>query len=1230
MIRILILHLCIFFPVLLFCQNSNFNDDVTNDLWHSEKRHIRYKPEGNDFIIINGERRFNRALYGSNTAFRAEAGDLPEFALFMPGMGGNLKFGLIIPDTSKWLKNSEKIISRYRPGSMIYEITDPLLDSGKIHITILALHDNDGIIIKFQTENINKNCELLWAFGGGTGKKFFRNGDIGADPESVFYLHPEYCEGNEYQTKDNKFRLFYGPSVVDSLIPQELTSAEKINIIQENRKKVEGIVPLSSAIKIADAFHQESPESLYNSERSENPVVTGKISLGSENEFFFLLQKPEHEAGLIYDNVSELFNNEEKRRKEISERIQVNTPDPYINTFGGALSIAADAIWEEPSYLHGAVAWRMRLNGWRGAYAADWLGSHDRARMHFDGYSKSQYTSPDSGPNVPDPKTNFARQEEKAGNSVYTSGYISRNPGEISKPHHYDMNLIFIDQLLWHIKWTGDLEYAKKMWPLIERHLAWEKRCFDGNNDGLYDAYCCIWASDALQYSGGGVTHSSAYNYRANKLAIEIAALIGEDAEKYAKEAEKIYKAVNSQLWMTENGWYAEYIDLNGNKSLHPSAGLWTVYHAIDSELPDAFRKVQLLNYVDNQIPHIPIVAEGLPNGYYHLLSTTDWMPYTWSINNVTLAENLHTALAYWQGGRNEDAFILWKSSLLESMYLGASPGNFQQLSFYDAFRGELYRDFADPVGVAARTLTEGLFGITPDALHDTLYISPGLPEDWNFASLKTPDFVFDYKRNENTDSYTISSFLPKKMTLKLKLNARKESIQSVTINGIETEWKNAGSVGKPEIEVISGYSDEYKINIVWQGKDKETLEPNYYGIVNEKFNLEFKQALVKKIYDPQKVLRNFSLTKNGLVFEIPSTGNKTFFIQLNQGDLSWWQPVNILVKNPVEVISEKQKEDQLEFRIKNNSDKEINPKIMVNAEVLPFSKHLRLLQNQISEKITIPSLHLIPGNNAIKIEVDGKFYDTIILNWNIKSPQNISYETQNLNSYFNDKITSIFRNRYLSPRSPYPTLQLPLQGTGDWCSYSLKHVIDDSGLRKISGTEGKFTISQGITFATPGDTTSSNVIYTSMWDNYPSEIVIPVTGKSSHAYFLMTGSAHHMQSRFVNGKIIVEYTDGSKKTLELVNPQTWWPIEQDYYDDGFAFSVGSQMPLRINLKTGEIRTSPGEVLMKNNTNKIDGGAATIYDLTLDPSKELKKIILRTTANDVVIGLIGLTLARLQ
>ncbi|MCB0530139.1 MAG: hypothetical protein KDC65_16795, partial [Saprospiraceae bacterium] len=74
-----------------FAQNAGASPD-TAVLWYGIERALRYTPDRRDFVIVNGNRRFNRALYGTNTGFRVEAGDLPQFALYMPGMGGTLKF----------------------------------------------------------------------------------------------------------------------------------------------------------------------------------------------------------------------------------------------------------------------------------------------------------------------------------------------------------------------------------------------------------------------------------------------------------------------------------------------------------------------------------------------------------------------------------------------------------------------------------------------------------------------------------------------------------------------------------------------------------------------------------------------------------------------------------------------------------------------------------------------------------------------------------------------------------------------------------------------------------------------------------------------------------------------------------------------------------------------------------------------------------------------------------
>src|SRR5512145_2268569 len=91
--------------ILLFIGKSIFSQQ----LWHDKERTVRYHPEGNDIVIENGDRRFTRALYGTNTAFRVEAGDLPEFAMYMPGMGGNCKIGISVNGKSKWLTGAGQI-----------------------------------------------------------------------------------------------------------------------------------------------------------------------------------------------------------------------------------------------------------------------------------------------------------------------------------------------------------------------------------------------------------------------------------------------------------------------------------------------------------------------------------------------------------------------------------------------------------------------------------------------------------------------------------------------------------------------------------------------------------------------------------------------------------------------------------------------------------------------------------------------------------------------------------------------------------------------------------------------------------------------------------------------------------------------------------------------------------------------------------------------------------------
>ena len=149
-------------------------------------RPLRYTPRGTDFVITNGAEFFNRPLYGGSSPFRVDGGDKPEFSLYLPGRGGNLRRGIKAGDKSIWLNDAAQVVTIYRPGSIIHEIHDPLLGNGvMLRLTALALHDAGGMILRAELAGGKSAAQLVWAFGGVNGMKGRRDGDIGCEKEPV-------------------------------------------------------------------------------------------------------------------------------------------------------------------------------------------------------------------------------------------------------------------------------------------------------------------------------------------------------------------------------------------------------------------------------------------------------------------------------------------------------------------------------------------------------------------------------------------------------------------------------------------------------------------------------------------------------------------------------------------------------------------------------------------------------------------------------------------------------------------------------------------------------------------------------------------------------------------------------------------------------------------------------------------------------------------------------------
>ena len=98
-------------------------------------------------------------------------------------------------------------------------------------------------------------------------------------------------------------------------------------------------------------------------------LVTGELPLQKE----VYLVRGEVPEGY---NVRKLYQQAEAASLALASHLKIETPDPYLNTLGGALVAAADGIWDGQVWLHGAIGWRMPLSGWRDRKSTRLNSSH--------------------------------------------------------------------------------------------------------------------------------------------------------------------------------------------------------------------------------------------------------------------------------------------------------------------------------------------------------------------------------------------------------------------------------------------------------------------------------------------------------------------------------------------------------------------------------------------------------------------------------------------------------------------------------------------------------------------------------------------------------------------------------------------------------------------------------------------------------------------------------------
>jgi hypothetical protein len=904
--------------------------------------------------------------------------------------------------------------------------------------------------------------------------------------------------------------------------------------------------------------------------------------------------------------------------RALAKRVQVRTPDPYFDLAVEAMVIANDGMWIPPSFVHGALSWMQHYVGWRIAYGSEVLGWHDRVRSHILASAARQVQSGDNRGAIP---------------------HMLEAPGDV----FYNMNEIYLDDIYYHYLWTGDRGLLASLLPVIQGVLSWEKRRLDPDDNALYENCLNTWISDSHWYSGGDCSQASSYMFRGYQLAAEAAEAAGADPKLFRQEAERIRTAMNNKLWLASSGHYAEFIDHLGLKRIHTEPELPTIYHPIDFGVTDQFQAYQMLRFTETNLRS----ETAIPNGG-RLVWSSNWAPnydrhYTHSTYDLVFAENMNLAIAYYRAGQFDKAYELVKG-VYASMYQGGIPGGLS-CHAYSNGQQRANEEFGDAISMFSRTAVEGVFGILPEMQHRIIHISPGYPNNWKDAYISTPDLNYRFQKTESGIAIDVQTTQPVRIHYRVPL--RDASPEDVSVNGSQAEARIDAGIGSPFLDVTGPSTTRSSLRVKirpWGG----TLRFQPVVVTGARFTIDSDGAPLREVKDPQAVLQEAKLTARSLEGTVANKpGPHTLFVLIGDGKESAWKPVDVEVRPPVDILNPglDLSSGACTFVLRNNMATTMRAKgtalwagktTQLRAEILPYIGQEFRAQGDMAA--------LLLGKNLLKIVglPTANAVTTEVLYWPevpLRASREMEWKTLRLDKFYNGSLSTVLSHQFWTSETDYPYAVCR--------DYMLEHLVGDrSGrpndnlLRSRVNAAGVFLTHVGIPFAERA--VGNNVVILSRWKEFPDHISVPVQEVARKVYLLISGVTFPMQSQIANVRVVVNYAEGGKSSLDLVNPDNFDSGWRGFYGGNYHYAangmevIGSGPPEE---KDDEAKTMPiarpGTILAEQGVLEpldyskwTSATHADIVDVDCDPSRKIQDVVITVLSNEIIAAVHGITLLK--
>jgi len=219
-----------------------------------------------------------------------------------------------------------------------------------------------------------------------------------------------------------------------------------------------------------------------------------------------------------------------------------------------------------------------------------------------------------------------------------------------------------------------------------------------------------------------------------------------------------------------------------------------------------------------------------------------------------------------------------------------------------------------------------------------------------------------------------------------------------------------------------------------------------------------------------------------------------------------------------------------------------------------------------------------------------------------IEAPTNAKWKKLDLTGVLTGDVQTIYKQDYRSPRPNTVSMRIGYDGYSAWTFVHWKIKPPEI---KLAGVGKLVKTPQHVPFA--AIRAEKNIAFTSLWDNWPRSVTVPVNASGEAIWLLICGSTNPMQGRIPNAVLRFRYADGKDETLELVPPLNFWSlchfggVDYSYERDGFSLA----------------KEPPPQVQLGENCR------AMVYGWKPRPGIELKDVTFETLSQEVVIGLMG-------